>query len=80
MSSFPTRGSASYRESNFTVIVLKPRRRLVPGLLALFRRQSGALRFEAENVSPPPPLVSLRYSPRTAAAELARQHLPISRQ
>jgi hypothetical protein len=45
ISSFSTRGSASYREFNFTVIVLKPRRRLVPGLLALFRRQSGAVTF-----------------------------------
>jgi hypothetical protein len=45
VTSFPARSIASYRESNFTVIVLKPRRRLVPGLLALFRRQSGGVTF-----------------------------------
>jgi hypothetical protein len=47
VTSFPTRSSASYRESNFTVIVLKPRRRLVHGLLALFRRQSGGVTFSS---------------------------------
>jgi hypothetical protein len=47
ISSSWTRGSVSYREFNFTVIVLKPHRRLVHGLLALFRRQSGGVTFSS---------------------------------